>query len=296
LRTLLPLAALIPFLGVLIWYAVGRGLRPLETMSRAVAKRQPDAMAPLAEGGLPEELRPLAGSLNALLVRLDDALNAQRRFTADAAHELRSPLSVLRAQWEVLNRSREEGERARASAKLGAGLERMDRMVEQLLALSRVDAAERPAQGEPVEWKQVVERVASDLLPLAERRRVELACDWPAEGAPAFALRGDADLLTLLLRNLVDNAVRYAPEGSEATLRFSADGLDVENAGPPLPAETLAHLGERFHRAAGQAESGSGLGISIAQRIAALHGLELRYRARADGSGVVAELRRLSVP
>jgi len=103
-------------------------------------------------------------------------------------------------------------------------------------------------------------------------------------------------LLTLLLRNLLDNAVRYAPEGSEATLRFSADGLDVENAGPPLPREMVARLGERFHRAAGQAESGSGLGISIAQRIAALHGLELRYRARSDGSGVVAELRRLSAP
>jgi len=105
LRTLLPLAGLIPFLGVLIWYAVGRGLKPLETMSRAVAKRRPDAMAPLAESGLPRELKPLAGSLNALLARLDEALSAQRRFTADAAHELRTPLAALKLQAELAERA-----------------------------------------------------------------------------------------------------------------------------------------------------------------------------------------------
>ena len=117
---------------------------------------------------------------------------------------------------------------------------------------------------------------------------------WPATGRPpaqpALPLHGDADLLAVLLRNLVDNAVRYAPEGSTVTLRFAADGLEVHNAGPALAAEALARLGERFHRADGQAESGSGLGVSIVQRIAALHGLVLRYRSGSDGSGVVAAL------
>ena len=134
----------------------------------------------------------------------------------------------------------------------------------------------------------------SDLLPLAERRHIELGCDWPATAESSFALDGDPDLLAVLLRNLMDNAVRYAPAGTEVTLRFTASALTVENDGPPLSAETLAHLGERFHRPAGQVETGSGLGVSIAQRIAALHGLVLRYRPRADGSGVVAELARLS--
>jgi two-component system sensor histidine kinase QseC len=201
---------------------------------------------------------------------------------------------VLRAQWELARMSEEAGARSKALASLGAGLDRMDRMVGQLLALSRVDAAERPARSEPVPWRPIVEQVVNDVLPLAERRRIDLACDWPEADTPPFALRGDADLLALLLRNLVDNAVRYAPEGSEATLRFDADGLAVESAGPPLPAEAIARLGDRFHRPAGQAESGSGLGISIAQRIAALHGLVLRYRPRPDGSGLVAELRKLS--
>jgi two-component system sensor histidine kinase QseC len=134
----------------------------------------------------------------------------------------------------------------------------------------------------------------TDVLPLAERRRIELGCDWPPPGTPAFPLRGDAGLLGVLLRNLLDNAVRYAPAGSAVGLRFTATGLSVENAGPPLPAETLAHLGERFHRPEGQTEIGSGLGISIAQRIAALHGLALHYRAGVNGTGVIAELSAIS--
>ena len=293
---LLPWLLVLPVLLIAMAWAVRQALAPVRTLTADLQRRGADDLQQVPTTQVPVELGPLFAAMNGLFTRIEATIARERRFTADAAHELRTPLAVLRAQWEVLSRTREEDERSRASAKLGAGLDRMDRMVEQLLALSRVDAAERPAQGEPVEWEPVVEQVMSDLLPLSERRRIELACDWPAEGTPAFVLRGDADLLTLLLRNLVDNAVRYAPEGSEATLRFSADGLSVENAGPPLPAETMAHLGERFHRLAGQAEAGSGLGISIAQRIAALHGLELRYRARADGSGVVAELRGLSVP
>ena len=204
------------------------------------------------------------------------------------------PLAVLRAQWDVQRRTTGEDERRQAEARLGAGLDRLDRLVAQMLSLSKVDATDRLAAAIPVDWAPLVEQAMTDVLPLAERRRIELGCDWPPAGTAAFPLRGDAGLLGVLLRNLLDNAVRYAPEGSAVGLRFSATGLGVENAGPPLPAETLAHLGERFHRPEGQAEVGSGLGISIAQRIAALHGLALRYRAGDAGSGVVAELGALS--
>ena len=293
---LLPWLLVLPVLVLVMVWGVRRALAPVRTLTADLQRRGADDLQQVPTARVPVELSPLFDAMNGLFARIEATLARERRFTADAAHELRTPLAVLRAQWEVLSRSAAEEERARATAKLGAGLDRMDRLVGQLLALSRVDAAERPAPGEPVDWRAVVERVMSDVLPLAERRRIDLACDWPADGSPAFVVRGDADLLTLLLRNLVDNAVRYAPEGSEATLRFAADTLRVENAGPALSAEVTAHLGERFHRAAGQAESGSGLGISIAQRIAALHALELRYGTRADGSGVVAELRRLSAP
>ena len=165
-------------------------------------------------------------------------------------------------------------------------------MVEQLLALSRVDAAERPAQREPVEWQPIVEQAVSDLLPLAERRRIELACDWPAEGAPAFAAARrcrPADAAAAQPASTTPCAMRR--EGSAATLRFGAEGLRRrERRAAACPPRQLARLGERFYRPAGQAESGSGLGISIAQRIAALHGLRaaLRRGRGADGSGVVA--------
>ena len=132
----------------------------------------------------------------------------------------------------------------------------------------------------------------SDVLSLAERRGIELGCDWPPAGTPPFLLRGDPGLLTVLLRNLLDNAVRYAPQGSAVALCFTAGGLAVENGGPALTPEALALMGERFHRFEGQAEAGSGLGVSIAQRIAALHGLRLHYRAGRGGRGVVAGLSR----
>jgi two-component system sensor histidine kinase QseC len=197
---------------------------------------------------------------------------------------------VLRAQWDVVRGATDPADRRAAEARLATGLDRIDRVVTQMLALSRVEATEHLAQARPVDWPALVAQVMNDVLSLAERRGIELGCEWPADDAPAFALQGDADLLAVLLRNLLDNAVRYAPAGSGVTLRFGAAGLAVENEGPPLSAEALARLGERFHRADGQDERGSGLGVSIAQRIALLHGLQLRYRAGLGGRGVVVEL------
>jgi two-component system sensor histidine kinase QseC len=190
----------------------------------------------------------------------------------------------------VLRRATGEDERRRAETQLNAGMDRMDRLVTQMLALSRLESTDRLPRAQALQWAALVEQVISDVLPLAERRRIELDCEWPAAATPPLPLHGDADLMAVLLRNLLDNAVRYAPEGSTVRLRFGARNLKVENDGAALPAEVLAHLGERFHRVDGQAESGSGLGVSIVQRIAALHGLVLRYCARDDGRGVVAEL------
>jgi two-component system sensor histidine kinase QseC len=128
------------------------------------------------------------------------------------------------------------------------------------------------------------------VLATAGRRHIELACEWPAREVPPFPLRGDPSLMTVMLRNLLDNAVRYAPEHSTVILRFTAGGLSIENDGAPLSPEALSRLGERFRRIDGQIESGSGLGVSIAQRIAVLHGLTLRYGSRDDGRGVRAQI------
>ena len=289
---MLPWLLVLPVLLVLMTWAVRQALAPLRHLTDELQRRDASDLAPVAVAAAPVELRPLVGAMNGLFHRIGETLERERRFTADAAHELRTPLAVLHAQWDVVRRAADAGERAQAAARLDAGFGRMERMVAQLLVLSRIEASGPLVQRVPVAWEPIVEQVMSDVLPLAERRRIDLACDWPAGGEAAFPLQGQPDLLAALLRNLLDNAVRYAPEGGSATLRFTGQGLCVENDGPPLPEETLAHLGERFHRPAGQAESGSGLGVSIAQRIAALHGLVLRYGTLADGQGVRAELVR----
>ena len=293
---LLPWVAVLPVLLAAMAWAIRQALAPVRHITDELHGRDADALQPVAADRAPAELRPMLQAMNGLFQRIETTLARERRFTADAAHELRTPLAVLRAQWDVLRQARDETERQQAVGRLGAGLDRMDRLVAQMLALARLEATDRLPVRQAVEWPRLVEQAMSDVLPLAERRRIELACEWPPAGAPAFVLEGDPGLLAVLLRNLLDNAARYAPEGSTVTLRFTAGALSVENDGPPMAPERLAKLGERFHREDGQAESGSGLGVSIVQRIAQLHGLRLRYGARADGRGVVARLAAVDAP
>lgn len=288
---LLPWLVVLPVLLLAMAWAVRGALAPLRALTTELRARDADNLSPLPAARAPAELRPLLAATNALFGRIEAERERERRFTADAAHELRTPLAALRAQWDVLRHAGDEAQRRQAERQIGAGLERMDRLVSQMLALARLDGTERLQTQRPIDWSPVVEQAMSDVLALAGRRAVELGCDWPPPGTEPMPLQGDPDLLAVLLRNLLDNAVRYAPPGSAVTLRFGERSLAVENEGPPLAPEALARLGERFHRDPNQTEVGSGLGVSIARRVAALHGLELRHHARADGSGVVAELR-----
>jgi two-component system sensor histidine kinase QseC len=287
---LAPWLMVLPLLLLASAWGVKRALQPLQTLSAELRRRSPDELQPLDAGRAPQELRPLLDAMNGLFQRVDTQLQRERRFTADAAHELRTPLAVLRAQWDVLRRSRTDEERLEAQARLGGGLERMDRLVNQMLALARLESGAEPLRRAVVDWRQVAEQALVDLLPLAERRHIELQCDWPGDGAAALPLQGDADLLVVMLRNLLDNALRYGPQGCAVRLAFESDGLRVENQGPPLPAEQLLRLGERFYRPSGQTEGGSGLGVSIVRRIAELHGLTLHFGPCADGQGVCASL------
>jgi len=295
---LTPWLLVLPLLMVAMAWAVRQALAPVRQLTVELAERGPDDLKPVPTDHAPAELAPLVGAMNALFGRIELGLERERRFTADAAHELRTPLAVLRAQWDVVRRAAGDAEqRALAETKLSAGLDRMDRLVTQLLALSRLDDTSGGRFELPLRWPEVVEAAMSDCLALAERRHIELACDWPeSHGRPdpaaALPLRGDTHLMTLLLRNLLDNAVRYAPPQTQVLLRFGADRLEVHNAGPALDTTTLQRLGERFYRPDGQEERGSGLGVSIAQRIAELHGLKLAYGAGPDGLGVVATVRR----
>ena len=295
LRTLLPLAALIPFLGVLIWYAVGRGLLPLETMSRAVAKRQPDAMAPLAEVGLPEELRPLAGSVNALLARLSDALNAQRRFTADAAHELRTPLAALKLQVELAERAPDAETRCAALAELEDGVDRASHLVEQLLAMARLEPEALERNFTDCDLVALAKDVIVARAALAADRRIDLGLAREA----VVRARGDAASLSMLLANLLDNALRYTPEGGRIDVAVDDDAghavLIVADSGPGIPVSDRERVFDRFHRGSNAADApgqtGSGLGLSIVKRIVYAHGATITLDAGDDGRGLVARVR-----
>jgi two-component system sensor histidine kinase QseC len=287
LGQVLPWLAMLPLLLVAMAWGVRRALAPVRQLSEDIASRGADELQPVASAQTPAELQPLVAAMNGLFSRIETTLARERRFTADAAHELRTPLAVLRAQWDVVRRAEPGAARDEAEAKLGQGMERLDRLVTQMLALSRLEAGSAAPAMQEVDWPAVVEQAMSDCLPLAERRRVELACEGLEGGArPPLPLRGDMALLTVLLRNLLDNAVRYAPAGGTVTLRFGEHALEVENDAEPLSDAQLARLGERFYRPEGQDEIGSGLGLSIVQRIAALHGMSVRFARRADGRGL----------
>jgi two-component system sensor histidine kinase QseC len=286
-----PWLLVLPILLIVMTWAVRRALSPMIRLTEDLRRREAADLRPVPHEKAPSELKPLLVAMNGLFTRIEELLVRERRFTADAAHELRTPLAVLRAQWDVVRRAGSAAERTQAEEKFGAGLDRMGHLVTQMLSLSRAETGAVPAAKAEIDWVPIVEQAMSDCLALAGRRHIDLACEWPADGKHPMPLLGDAHLLTVMLRNLLDNAVRYAPEGSAVTLRIGSEHLEVNNGGPALSPEQIQHLGQRFHRPVGQEQAGSGLGISIVQRIAQSHGLALVMSAGDDGTGVRAMLK-----
>lgn len=287
---LVPWLVVLPLLVAALVWAVRTGLQPVRSLTGELQQRADDDLSALAADRAPVELQPLLRAMNALFERVQGMLERERRLVADAAHELRTPLAALQAQWDVLRRTPAGAERDAAADRLGQGLQRLERLVGQMLWLSRVEALQAPVAPSPVDWRALVPNAVNDVWALAERRHIELDVQIPADGEPAWAPAGDPDLLAALLRNLLDNACRYAPPSTGVTVRIDERSLQVRNDGPALPPERWQALGHRFQRSAGQAESGSGLGLSIAQRIAALHGLNLVFSPGPGGQGFVAAL------
>jgi two-component system sensor histidine kinase QseC len=282
------LILLVPLTGVLI----GAQTRPLRQLARELNARQPGDDTPIASGRAVSEVRPLIGALNTLFERTRQLLAHTRRFTADAAHELRSPLTALRVQTEVAQLSDDDpAARRHALDQLITGIDRASRLVEQLLALSRLDPLVALPEPEPVDWRALARATIDEMRAPAGQRQVTLTLDDQGD-EPALPAQGNPLLLALLLRNLLDNAVRYAGPGTHVRLLLDAQGIAVEDDGPGVAPDQLAQIGQRFFRPPGQTESGSGLGLSIVRRIAALHGLDLTLDNRPEG-GFRAALRSI---
>jgi two-component system OmpR family sensor kinase len=290
LRTAWPLAAVLPVLGLLIWFTVGRGLSPLERLARDVRRRSPDALDPLPQRGLPEEVRPLVQSLNDLLQRLERALHTQRAFVADAAHELRTPLTALRLQAQVAERATDQAERSAALSSLKQGVERASHVVQQLLTLAREE--DQPAS-EPgaVRLDELARDVIAQYTPLAQSRRVDLGL----AKSEAVTVAGAAAALRTLLSNLVDNAVRYTPAPGRVDVAVFRDGpqaaLEVSDSGPGIPPEDRTRVFDRFYRRAGEASDGSGLGLAIVKQIVTRHGGTIALEDAGGAGGLKVAVR-----
>lgn len=286
LRMLLPAIVLLPLLALLVWVGVGRGLAPLQGIAREVAGRAPQRLEPLDAGQAPEEILPLVSALNNLFSRLDQAMEHERRFTADAAHELRTPLAALRVQAQVALRAQGDAERRHAIEQAMAGVDRATRLVEQLLTLARLDPEAARAGHQPVELRAAAAQVLADLAPEAVAKQIDLSL---AEGEPTMVL-GNAAMLAMAIRNLVDNAVRYTPAGGRVTIAVHREtrrvALEVSDNGPGIPPGERGQVLERFYRGLGTNQSGSGLGLSIVRRVVELHDAELYLGEGEGGKGL----------
>lgn len=282
---LLPLLVALPILGLFVWLGIGRALKPLNRLGHEVGQRKAESLQPFASEGAPSEVVPLVNSLNALFQRVARLVENERRFTADAAHELRTPLAALKTQAQVAKAASEDTVRQHALDGVIEGCERAARLVDQLLTLARLEPdAARPST--PCELMSIARQVIAEVAPFALERNIEIEL----HGALPVSMDGHPDLLSVLLRNLVDNAIRYSPQGSRVTVTAAraADGatIAVTDEGPGIVPDERARVGERFYRVLGTGQSGSGLGLSIVRRIAEIHCAQLRFQQGENGKGL----------
>jgi two-component system OmpR family sensor kinase len=288
LRVLVPVLGALPLLAVLVWLILDRGFAPLARLARAVGARSAPALEPLPAVRVPEEVAPLVGALNRLLARLREAFDVQRRFAADAAHELRTPLTALRLQIQLLERARSDAERATALAGLKERARRAERIVQQLLAMARLEPEAVQHTQARVALDGVAQSVVREMAPLAAQGSIRLHV---ARAEPA-GVRGADEALRLLATNLVDNALRYTPAGGEVQVStWTEHGsaiLEVSDDGPGIPPAERERVFDRFYRGTGAPEGGSGLGLAIVRRVAELHGGRVALGEGLRGRGLGA--------
>ncbi len=288
-----PVLILLPLAILILWGVAGAMSRAVQDIGRQAAMQDEHTIAELPLQRVPQEIKPLVTSFNSLLTRLRDAFANQRRFVQDAAHELRTPITAVALQLENLRSDLPPGACAQTFAQLQAGVWRAQRLVDQMLKLSRQEAPVAEAAG-PVDLHAQLHESINALIALADQRNIDLGLVPAAEGSPSATLRCAVNDLRSVLDNLIENALRYTPEGGVVDVRLVSESgrpaVEVIDTGPGIPSDLMARVFDRFFRVPGSQARGSGLGLAIAQAAAQRCGLRMRLRNRDDRSGLVARV------
>lgn len=288
---LLPQFAIIPLAVVLVWVGLTRGIAPLNRLQSLIRRRRPTDLSPIAPASVPEEVRPLIISFNDMMARLEENLQAQQRFIADAAHQMRTPLTGLRMQTELALLETDPEALRESLAQIARSTERAGHLINQLLSLARAEASfEKLYAVEPVDLRNVLRDVAQELFPRALAKNIDLGVEGTGE---ALMVEGNPVLLREMVKNLVDNAIKYTPRGGSVTARTRHAGapiFEVEDTGIGIPEADRERVFERFYRVLGSSEDGSGLGLPIVREIADLHRATVSLSANPAGPGTLVQI------
>ncbi len=292
IHSLWPMLLSLPILGLIIWGSVGSSLRPLRRITETVEQRDPGSLQPISTTDVPPEVTPMIEALNGLFLRVHNALENERRFTANAAHEMRTPLAALKTQAQAAQLDADNKKFMPFLSNIINGVDRATHLLEQLLTLARADAQ----QSEIVLQQQADLHVVTlnAVSAMSEQAR-ESEIDLKMEDATGpIYIRGDGDAISILLRNLIDNAIRYTPAGGEVVVKLEQDKssvrLVVADTGKGVPPEMQAIMFQRFQRGASNGAQGSGLGLSIVKQITDLHRADISITDRADGHGLIVTI------
>jgi two-component system sensor histidine kinase TctE len=297
---ILPQFIILPIVLALVWFALARGLSPLAQLQERIRARRPDDLSPIDSRQVPEEISPLVGSLNDMLGRLSQSIDMQKRFIADAAHQMKTPLAGMRMQSELALRQTDALEIHRSLEQLATSSESATRLVNQLLALAR--AEHQPQAGaafEQIDLAALARQGVQDWVSASFSHRIDLGYEAPPQ---PLTIYGNPVMLRELLSNLIDNALRYAGAGASVTVRVRSDigraVLEVEDTGPGIAPQERVHVFERFYRILGSSASGSGLGLAIVREIAQQHGadIDLFNNPRCLAPKLPGTLLRLTFP
>jgi two-component system sensor histidine kinase TctE len=279
---MVPQFIILPLAVLLVWMALVRGIKPLNELEQKIRSRKPDDLSPLDESFVPEEVAPLVSSINDLLDRLKISLTTQKRFLADAAHQLKTPLAGLRMQADMAQRETRPEDIHRSLQQITRSTVRATHTVNQLLALARAETTGRTLPTSLMDLAHIVTEAVEDSVPRAMDRSIDLGYEGPADVPPECLMQGNPTMLSELVRNLVDNALNYTPKGGVVTVRVLVDKfsgvqiLQVEDSGPGIPEQERDLVLQPFYRALGTNVDGSGLGLAIVHEIAQQHGAEIK--------------------